>query len=86
MGFSEETASGSVASFAISRKKRSTFQQTLRIALSNWESELEEDDQLDEDSEATRKTRAPNPSAFLNLPSPEKPRKRKRQDTGDWLC
>jgi hypothetical protein len=57
-----------------------------RIALSNWESELEADDQLDEDSEATRKNRAPNPSAFLNLPSPEKPRKRKRQDTGDWLC
>lgn len=57
-----------------------------RIALSNWEDELDEYDKLDEDSEATRKTRAPNPSAFLTTPPPEKPRKRKRQDTGDWLC
>ena len=72
------------------RAANEALTEEARLALSTWEDELDEVDGFDvlegEGEAGTEKTRTPNPSAFLTSPPPVKPRKRKRQDTGDWLC
>jgi hypothetical protein len=75
------------------RATKEALTEEARIALSNWEDELDGLDGLDgfeepqdESKTATERRRAPNPSAFLTSPPPVKPRKRKRKDSGDWLC
>jgi hypothetical protein len=77
------------------RSTQDALTEEARTALSKWEDELGEfggfegleEEEQDGDTAATQKPRAVNPSSFLTSPPPVgKPRKRKRQDTGDWLC
>ncbi|HEX9036217.1 MAG TPA: hypothetical protein VF808_04420 [Ktedonobacterales bacterium] len=81
------------------RSAKEALTDEARRALAAWSDELDVldsgdtfpaiDELGDEDEPATSsKVRAPNHSAFLTSPPPLKPgkRKRKRQDTGDWLC
>jgi hypothetical protein len=80
------------------RATQDALTEEARTALSRWDDELGEFggfeglEELEEegqasDAAATQKPRTVNPSAFLTSPPPVgKPRKRKRQDTGDWLC
>lgn len=80
------------------RSAKEALTDEARAALAKWQDELDAFDgdadfgvfdSLDEtDEEPKEKVRAPNHSAFLTEPPPVKPskRKRKRQDTGDWLC
>lgn len=66
------------------RSRDEALTDETRIALSSWADELDEFD--DADQLTTEKVRTPNPSTFLTSPPPIKPRKRKKQNTGDWLC
>jgi hypothetical protein len=77
------------------RATREALTEEARSALSKWDDELDAFEGFDgleglpddvEEGDATQKPRAVNPSTFLTEPPPAKPRKRKRQDTGDWLC
>lgn len=80
------------------RSAKEALTDEARAALAAWQDELDSDGDdaslpgfpsLDDDDAAAReRVRAPNHSAFLTEPPPIKPgkRKRKRQDTGDWLC
>ena len=75
------------------RSAKEDLTDEARAALSTWEDDLDDLDGFDgfegfddEGKAVTEKVRTPNPSTFLTSPPPAKPRKRKRQDTGDWLC
>lgn len=81
------------------RSAKESLTEEARLALSSWEDELDAFDsdqgfsdfsalESDEGDTITETVRTPNPSTFLTSPPPLKPgkRKRKRQDTGDWLC
>lgn len=83
------------------RSAREALTDEARLALSNWQDELDGFDELDEferfegmdglegldgEKKVAEKSRTPNPSTFLTSPPPVKPKKRKRQNTGDWLC
>lgn len=82
------------------RSARETLSDEARSALANWEDELDafdgmeglegaegvEGDDATAADETTQKVRNANPSTFLTAPPPVRPRRRKRQDTGDWLC
>ncbi len=91
------------------RAAKEALTDEARLALSNWEDELDGFDEIDElerfegledldrleekegqdgkgKRDAKEKARTPNPSTFLTSPPPAKPGKRKRQNTGDWLC
>ena len=75
------------------RSAKEALTDEARAALTSWEDDLDEMDGFEDldgfgeqGKAVTEKVRTSNPSTFLTSPSPAKPRKRKRQDTGDWLC
>jgi hypothetical protein len=81
------------------RSAKESLTDEARLALSSWEDELDAFDsdpalpdfsalESDEGDTITETVRKPNPSTFLTSPPPVNPgkRKRKRQNTGDWLC